>query len=304
MKYQKISDCPPSLKAWLDLINSVPFGRENYLPSWEILLSNAYFELTGQDIRSVAPLPPELDTGEREAPTHEQQQAYIKSYDVATESLKRKTERFPQLYSYLFETGDNSVPQNIYDEIRSAARASQYEKSAFLRYEEFQEMRFDIRRIVRSCMEYQSSKRFIDNEEIFQKLGFKGRRKTYPVNFKINEKGRIAFESNLINILSDVDAHRLRICPICDEIFWVKRIEANSIINNGRSCSKKRCSNNFHQRSLRIKELENKAAKEFEILEKHRANLSPENNLIAQQPKKVNTLLEKINREKIKNGAL
>jgi len=94
-----------------------------------------------------------------------------------------------------------------------------------------------------------------------------------------------------------IPIERLRICPICKDIFWAKRIEA-------KTCSKRRCSNNFHQRKLRIKEYEKRLDKEFKNLKKLQSSLSPKNSLITQQRERVNKLLQKIKKEKMKNGNL
>ncbi len=116
-----------------------------------------------------------------------------------------------------------------------------------------------------------------------------------------NEKGisakddKIDFESELIQVLRGVDAERLRVCPICLEIFWAKRKEAST-------CSKKRCSNNYHQRKLQIKELESRFDNAFEKLEKQRQILPSDSPLIAEQIKLTNKIKEKINKEKMKNG--
>lgn len=91
-----------------------------------------------------------------------------------------------------------------------------------------------------------------------------------------------------------IPIERVKICPICNEIFWAKRIEAQP-------CSKKRCSNNFHQRERRIKEYEKRLSKEVTNLEKLQLNLSPENTLISQQSNKTEKLSKKIKIEKRKN---
>lgn len=296
MKYQKVAECPSMLQEWFELINSVPFGGENYLRSWEILVSNIYFELTGEDARKLQPPPPELDYGEWRPPSYEQQEAYDKAFDNAIESLKEKTRRFSKLYSYLFEMKDYPAPQNIYDEISYKVRKWEYEKTAYQRYEKFQQMRIDVRTIARSCMLYRKKGRFISNELTFERLGFKRRDKGYRSDFII-KNGKIDFESELIQVLRGIDAERLRICPICDEVFWAKRIDAPT-------CPKKRCSNNFHQRKLRIKELESRLDVQWSKLEKQRKNLPPNHVLTKEQTERVNKITSKINKEKMKNGNL
>ncbi len=120
---------------------------------------------------------------------------------------------------------------------------------------------------------------------------------TQTLYFRIAE-GKITFAANrLVRALQGVDAKRMRICPICQNIFWARRIEAQT-------CSKRKCSNNFHQRKRRIKDYEKQLSDEKAKLEKLVLNLNPENSLISDQKKKVEKLTNKIKEEKIKNGNL
>jgi hypothetical protein len=294
MKYKKKAVRPTMFGKWLDLINSVPLKSGIY-HSWETLWGIAYFELTGEYIAPLLP-PPELDYGDWQPPTYEQQENLKKAFIKATRDLKENSKKFPKLYSYLFELENYPEIKNKFDEIRFDVRTSQYEKTAFQRYETFLDMRSGIRKIAQSCMLYHKEGRFIDSAAIFATFGFNSRNADYPSNFTIKE-GKVDFESELIQVLRGIDAERLRICPICGEVFWAKRIETST-------CSKKKCSNNFHQRKLRIAEYEKRFDKAFEAYKKLKANLSPENSLVEEQRRKVNELKEKIKREKIKNGTL
>ncbi len=118
--------------------------------------------------------------------------------------------------------------------------------------------------------------------------------------FSFNEDSTIRLTSFLvvdILIRNKIQIERLRICPICKKVFWAKRVEAQT-------CRKKQCSNNFHQRKLRIKEYETRLVKELKILEGLRLRLNPSNSLITQQAEMVNKLQQKIKMEKKKNGNL
>ncbi len=215
MKYEKKAVCPPMLEKWLDLINSVPLKSDIY-HSWRTLWSIAYSELTGEDIAPLLPLPPELDYGDRPAATYEQQEALVEAHTKATESLQIRTKAFPKLHSYLFEIEDYPAVENKYDKIRYEVETRTYKNSAHKRYETFLQMRLDIRAIARSCMDYRKKGYFVDNEAIFERLGFNNRNKGYLSNFII-KNGKVDFESELIQVLRGIDAERLRICPICDE---------------------------------------------------------------------------------------
>jgi hypothetical protein len=238
--YNKVKECPPQLEKWLDIVNGVPFGGENYLRGWDIFVSNAYFELTGEDVRSIIPPPPEADYGDWAPPTHEQQEALEKSVDKATATLKEETAKYPKLYSYLFDLPDGTTSGNVYDEIRYVSRKYQYEKSAYLRFETFQQMRTDIRKIAQSCMSYQETGNFTDNEAVLERLGFKRQSRGHRSNFVIKD-GVIDFESELINTTRGISAERLRICPVCDEIFWAKK-------TNTKTCGKDNCVNGLQNR--------------------------------------------------------
>ncbi len=296
MKYRKVTEKYSSeLRRWLELINSVPFGKGIY-HSWGTLRQIAYFELTGEEITPLFPPSPESDDGHWKPPTYEQQEAMQSAFTKAIKSLKAETEAFPKLHSYLFEIEDYPAIENDWDKIRYEGATRQYENSAHKRYETFLQMRTDIRRIAQSCMLYQRKGYFVDNEGVLEKLGFKRRDKGYHSNLII-KNGTVDFESELIQVLRGIPPERLRICPICDEVFWAKRIEAQT-------CSEKRCKNNFHQRKLRIVEYEKRFDEAFEKLEKQRQTLPPDSPLIAEQIKLTNKIKEKINREKIKNGNL
>ncbi len=296
MKYEKIGECQPKLEKWLELVNSVPYGKYTYLRGWEILVSNAYFELTGEDIRQMDYPPPYLYTENWETPGSHLDEIYQQTFTRAIESLKEETKEFPKLYSYLFEIEDYPAIENKYDKIRFEVKTRDYEKSAFQRYETFLEMRTDIRKIAFSCMDYRKTGRFTDIRTLFERFGLKNADSGYLSNFIIKE-GKIDFESELIQVLRGIDPKRLRVCPICKAIFWARRIEAST-------CQEKKCSNTFHQRKLRINEYEKRFDELFETYKKLESSLSSENSLVEQQRQKVNKLKEKINREKIKNGTL
>ncbi len=296
MKYQKVAECPTKLEKWLVLINSAPYGQSTHLRGWEILMSNAYFELTGEDIRLLDAPAPYFGTGEWDKPGSRFDEIYQEVFTKATEALKEETKEFPKLFSYLFEIENYPPSKNHFDEIRFDVRTWQYARTAYQRYETFLQMRVDIRDIAFECKSYRQTGRFIDNQVVLEQFGFKRRDKGYRSDFII-KNGAIDFESELIQLLRGVSPERLRVCPICREVFWVKRIDAPT-------CPEKRCSNNFHQRKLRIAEYEKRLAKAFEKLEKQRQTLPSDSPLIAEQIKLTNKIIEKINREKMKNGTL
>jgi len=65
----------------------------------------------------------------------------------------------------------------------------------------------------------------------------------------LDKKGNIRpRNSGLIDVFFnyDIPFNRIRFCPICENIFWAKRLDA-------RSCGKKQCSDILSQRNIRIK---------------------------------------------------
>lgn len=290
MKYQKISERPKLLGKWIDLINSVP--SRTHLVSWRILCSNAYFELTGKSDENLFQPPPEFDYGDWQPPSFEQQDNLEKARNNAIQKLK-ELKQFPKLCDYLFLPGNLINSENIYDDIRNQVGKEQYEKTADQRYEKFRQMRADIQTIARSCSDFYKSGRFIDNQAILKALGGQVDNR-YKVDFNINESGKITFESDLVDALKDVDARRIRICPICKNVFFVRRIESTT-------CQKK-CSNDFQRRKRQIEIWEKRVDKELEKLQKLRSSLSATNNLIVEQEIRINKILLKLNPAKLKNG--
>lgn len=153
----------------------------------------------------------------------------------------------------------------------------------------FNELKRQMRFIAMKCTLF--SQNIWGNSVAFSKFEMDFSQTLY---FRIIESKIVFAPNRITDTLQGVDAKRIRICPICNDFFWAKRIEAQP-------CSKKRCSNNFHQRERRIKEYEKRLSKEITKLEKLQLNLSPENSLISQQSNKTEKLSRKIKIEKRKN---
>lgn len=292
MKYQKVAECPLELQEIMDLVNSVPLGKENFLPSAASLVEGFYFKQTGK----YPPLfeAPANDRGEWDYPSNEEIDEYKNSQKEALLAIEEMTKRFPRLYSYIFEEPKhyNAVSKSYFSfspfgSIGAIAHALE-------KYDEFLDSRRTLRFVAQKCTLFVNKGWGETNSIAFSKFEADF---TQTLYFRIIE-GRTVFVGNrIIQLLEDIDAKRLRICPICKDVFWAKRIEA-------KTCPKRRCSNNFHQRKLRIKEYEKRLDKELKALEKLQSSLSAENSLIAQQSEKVNKFLQKINQEKMKNGNL
>lgn len=95
----------------------------------------------------------------------------------------------------------------------------------------------------------------------------------------LDKKGNIRpRNSGLIGVFStyNIPFNRIRFCPVCEQICWVKRLDA-------KSCGKKQCSDILSQRNLRIK-------KRDKINEQRRENYKRKKELKAIKEKKNGTL--------------
>jgi len=93
----------------------------------------------------------------------------------------------------------------------------------------------------------------------------------------------------LIFELEDIPPERIRKCPICQNIFWAKRIDSPT-------CSE-RCLNTFNGRNTRIRKLENE-------IKKLQANSNLSSAAIRLKEEKTSKLQGKINQRKKKYGTL
>jgi hypothetical protein len=123
------------------------------------------------------------------------------------------------------------------------------------------------------------------------------------IAFSFNPDSTIKFTSfEILELLkiNNIPIDRIRICQICRNIFWAKRIESPT-------CSK-RCSNTFNGRKTRIKQRAEKYLQQYneqlEKLEKLKTSFNPDHPLIQKQKKLLNNLLTKLDKEKLKYGTL
>jgi hypothetical protein len=97
---------------------------------------------------------------------------------------------------------------------------------------------------------------------------------------------------------NNIPIERVRECPVCEDIFWVKRIEKNSDFIP--YCSES-CGNTFNTRRTRVRKLEKEFEQQLEKLRKLQTSSAP-NELITKQNEQVIKIAEKINQRKIKYG--
>lgn len=106
------------------------------------------------------------------------------------------------------------------------------------------------------------------------------------ISFGLDENGCVKpFANPLLEIFQryNLSLKRIRLCPICKDIFWAGRIDAPT-------CQKKRCSDNFNKKQQRIREYELTLNRELKTLKQWKLQLSRGNSLINQQKKKVESL--------------
>lgn len=311
MKYEKIAECPPRLGRWLELVNSVPdkvvndsLGRigkrlpknkavepwNDYLKSWEERVNTSYFDLTGEDLRDLLESPGN-DYRRWKQHTNEQMVKISEAFDAARDRLKETAQEFPALYSYLFEPGGDFAAEN--NSAKNHMNSEEYEKRAYMRYKIFLEMRAEIRQLAEANMLDTKTLILANNEEFPEMIDFDPNIKSYKV-YGVEKNGKLDFDSVVTRNLRGTTLSRLRICPICMNIFWARRIPSDA-------CSNKKCSNNFHQRQKRIREYE-------ERLEKRRSRqvmdleyYSSQNSLLSDHEKEIKKLEAKIKAELLKN---
>lgn len=282
MKYKKIAECPAELQKAIKLANVVSVREEHLLPDAQ--------ELVGKYLAS-------------EIYKKDGHCAEFKAKEASLEVIKTEIERFPKLYNYLAEETERRIEKMPFTESPNDGRRILITLENYI---DFFESRKILRATANYCQFFFKYPLGSVTSDSFSKQRF-----TQNTVLRIVE-GRIDFVgSRITEILRKVDAQRLRICPICQDVFWATRVEA-------RTCLKKRCSNNFHQRKRRIKEYEarlNGLSQKLEAekikLEKQQNNVLPLKGLVGKQKiivkelfEKKAELTEKIFMEKGKNDGL
>ena len=297
MKYQSIAKCPPKLEKLIGMVNFVP--GKLFFPDVETVMNNVYLEQTG---RKMPFFDTENDYSGGKYWTDDDRTQHEKTFNKTLEIIEAATVTFPKLHNYLFEKPEKMSVADWYIN-------QTYIQNPLDAYIEYFEFRRQLRAIASKCTAF-ANKRYGNEKKSIAFPSYEMDLSSYA-QFRIVENKIDFVPSKIIELLQDVDARRLKICPICDEVFWAKRIEA-------KTCSKRRCKNNFHQRNRRIKEYESRLHKPLEELEAHRAKLEKlracampvpglivnQEKLIDEQTKKINKILGKINVEKMKNVAI
>lgn len=280
MKYKKIAECPDVLSELIEIANLVPNG---YLTDANTLIS-----LFGGIEPDMAKNPP---------PTWEEIQQYDKAQIDALTQIKHEAKEFPRFYEFLF---GNFPYKN--QEVRRffcfrPLLPYPHIEDLLENYNEALRLRNLLRATAADCQRYVKQK-ISPTLTANHFLSQRNSRKSFLPRLSFTQDGKINFQDDLfIKTLQGVDLTRLRICPICKDVFWAKRSEAST-------CSKKRCSNQFHQRQFRIRDYETTIEKELVKHTKLEAKFGLDHPLTAKQMEVIEKLKLKINKEKAKNGNL
>ncbi len=308
---ETFASCPSLLKHGIEMANFVP-SQQTFSMQYSNTYVEQYFrDLTGEELpRKFISI---LDEPHLENLTEEEEEICFRALEMALRRIEKEVKKFPKFYSYLFD--DPKPPDNwqivdgklirmppiyMYGEKNGIFSAFNSRVAVLITLGKYNEVLYwkdNLRGLVKDCQRYQRTGKLKYSNHIIPRI-IDEQDTDLIIHYYIDEVGKISFgNSDFIKALSGADAARLKICPICDDIFWARRIEAQT-------CSTKQCSNNFHQRNLRIKEYEKRFDKESKSLKKLQTTLSAENGLIAQQTARVDKLREKIKKEKMKNGTL
>lgn len=230
------------LKRAIDLSNLVPNELRHFLP--EISLRYEEFK----------------EIEKTEFPD-ESEQAEFKARLITMQTIQSELGRFPKLYRYIFGDAETA------DDIEAMSRSEIF--TIFKKYYDY----YESRRLLRLGALFSDRYSFMEADS-YAALPNGGINQTLSLFI---ENGRFFFPgSKILEILRNiVDVQRLRICPICKDIFWASRIGGKR--DEGRTCPKKRCSDNYHQRKKRVKEYKAK----LELINTKLKN--EENNLKDQQ---------------------
>jgi len=148
---------------------------------------------------------------------------YVEYLGKRDELIREIIKNYPALLEYIFDT-TLSLTKN--------------EFAYAFRYIEFAELRVWLRRIAIQNTNYAFSKGAIKHFNLYISGNPQFEHKS-NATYYINEKGEMDFHFEpIIEAVKGYDAIRLRICPVCKNIFWAKK--TNSI-----TCAEKKCIDDF-----------------------------------------------------------
>lgn len=191
IKKNRKAEANEELRTLLEIINFVPPGID--LPDAKEILSKSFEEKTNRQMtdEDMKDFRPDSD--------------FISSVQKTMRILRDKLGEYRELNSYIFE--------NHYDELID-------EFEILDRYNDFIYYRRKLRFVAQEASYYQKTeRRRISVSSVYQP-------ELFTTSFEIGKDGRITFQNDkVIKALEGIDIKRLRICEVCNRIFWANRLE-------------------------------------------------------------------------------
>lgn len=288
MKSENVSECPADLTRLIAIVNKLPEDSGDLLEQAAKLHEDFKNEIHGPNARRVRI--PKYDEAEMRTMFIEDPRLPMREYFKV---LRRMDTCQPEYFQRLMEI----VPTTLHEDFNILPGLK-----FTLAIEELQSwvsersVLFALVRGYRHTEEFRESSAFDRGMLRFPLPG---------VFFGFEKNDAIVFPGTRSLTILNTNTkliRRIRECPICNRLYWAKRLGGKR--NESSTCQAKRCSDNFHQRKRRIRELQEALRREQKTLTKFSKGLSPSNSLLTEQQLIVSKLEKKIEEEKKRNGDL
>ncbi len=288
MKSENVSECPAELARIISIVNKLPEDGADLLMQIAKLREDFNKEVHGPNARRVRI--PKFDEVEMRATLIEDPRLPMREYFKV---LRRMESCQPEYYEKLL----NIVPATLHEDFNTLPGLQ-----FTLAVEELQSWISERSVLFALVRGYRHTEEFRESSVTDRGL----LRFPLPgVFFGFDNSDAIVFPGTRSLTILNTNTkliRRIRECPICNRLYWAKRLGGKR--NESSTCQAKRCSDNFHQRKRRIRELEEALRREQKTLTKFRKNLSPSNSLLTDQQLIVSKLEKKMEEEKKRNGDL
>ncbi len=288
MKSENVSECPADLARIITIVNKLPEDGTDLLFQVAKLSEDFKNEVHGPNARRVRI--PKYDEAEMRATFIEDPRLPMREYFKV---LRRMETCQPEYYRKLLEIVPTALHQDFNLLLGFQFTLAIEELKSWISE---RSVLFALVRGYRHTLIFRESSGFNRGLLRFPLPG---------VFFGFEENDLIVFPGTgsltLLNTNTKL-IRRIRECPICNCLYWAKRLGGKR--NESSTCQAKRCSDNFHQRKRRIRELEEALRREQKTLTRFSKGLSPSNSLLTDQQLIVSRLEKKIEEEKKRNGDL
>lgn len=262
-RYKKITECPRALEILLEMAAFVPPGE--VLRNSEMLLQNSFSDDKNTPIRFEyfgAYLHP--DTFRSHNLSLEEEKELDEKEEKVLKLIDKEIERFPLLSAYIYKDnsilkmvdGDGSV--HIIAAVSNSQRIGMYDGFIFLRSY--------LMSLAAYCT-LRTSKNLLP--EIKDLLDERSEMDySFLISPQIDEKTITFKQSHIIRALDGINPKRLKMCPICNFVFWAKK-------TNGNTCGKKKCADDLgnKKRLAEAKAQKEKQNNHFQSRIKNNGNL-------------------------------